>query len=275
MEYNRKKSTNHKWTDEERAIVGRNYTGSNASAQTIADYLGVTRCAVKGQAQKLGIMQQKSPPWTKKELRRLEQLIHRKSIGQIARELHRSKNAVKVKATRLKLRLRLRDGWYNKKDACEICGVDHKKIQQWIDTGHLKATWHYDRAPSKAGMSSWHIEERDLREFIINYSGEMLGRNVDIQQIVWLLTTEQLPPKYIKKGGEQVTTGYPAEFVAQNEIKVKAWRTDQHTDAKQLRDSAARELRKESWTVECYKHDYTDLGRFVLYGFDAFRKRTC
>lgn len=178
----------HRWTDEERAIVCRDYKGTNASAQTIANELGVTLFAVKGQCAKLGIQQQKSPPWTPEELERLEELVHRYSVTEVAKKLHRSPNAVKIKATRLKLKLRLRDDWYTKKDVTEICGVDHKKAQRWIDQGVLKASWHNGHRPAKAGMAMWHIEARDLRQFIINYSGELLARNVDIQQIVWLLT---------------------------------------------------------------------------------------
>jgi hypothetical protein len=95
---------------------------------------------------------------------------------------------VKVKAVRLKLNLRVRDGWYTKADVCEIVGEDHKKVQRWIDRGFLKATWHFDRKPSKSGLSSWHIAEADLKDFLILYSHELMGRNVDIQQIVWILT---------------------------------------------------------------------------------------
>lgn len=190
----KRKPTNHKWTEAEKEIVRRDYKGTNASAQKIADQLGVTFCAVKGQAQKLGVMRRKSPPWKAKEIKILKELVHHKSVGQIAKILHRSPNAVKVKAVRLKLNLRARDGWYTKAEVCEICGEDHNKVQKWIDCGALKATWHFDTEPSKQGMSCWHIEEKDLREFIILYSGELLGRNVDIQQIVWILTgVEHLP----------------------------------------------------------------------------------
>ena len=178
----------HIWTEEERDIVRRDYNGTNRSAGRIADGLGVTLYAVKGQAAKMGILQQKSPPWSDKDLEQLSELIHTYSITHIAKKLHRSANAVKIKATRLKLGLRFRDGWFTKMEVCEILGVDHKKVQVWIDSGALIATWHNGRKPSQKGMSMWHIETKALRDFIINYSGELLGRNVDIQQIVWLLT---------------------------------------------------------------------------------------
>jgi len=177
----------HCWTDEEREIVLRDYEGTNASAQRIADRLGVTKWAVKGQAAKLGVLQQKSPPWTPREVEYLQELIHQYPIPQIAKKLHRSQNAVKVKATRLKLGLRARSDWYTKREVCEILGVGHKKVQLWIDSGALDATWHNGRKPQKGGMNTWHITTEALRHFIIRYSGELLGRNVDIQQIVWIV----------------------------------------------------------------------------------------
>ena len=136
----------------------------------------------------MGLAMQKSPNWTQKELKILRENVHRKSIGQIAKMLHRSNNAVKVKATRLKLRLRKRAGWYTKSEVMEICGVDHKKVQEWIDSGALKASWHFDTKPCAAGMACWHIEEEDLRNFLLNYCGELLGRNVDLQQVVWIVS---------------------------------------------------------------------------------------
>lgn len=175
----------HRWIDDELELVRRDYKGTNKSAEEIALNLGVTKWAVKGQVEKLGIAQQKSPPWVEGEIERLQSLIHRYSVTAIAKKLHRSPNAVKIKATRLKLGLRARDDWYTKSDVCEILGVDHKKVQAWIDDGALMASWHNDKRPQKNGMR--HIEAEALRKFIIKHSGELLGRNVDIQQIVWII----------------------------------------------------------------------------------------
>ena len=179
---------NHKWNDEEREIVRRDYLGTNKNALEIATRLGVTQHAVKGQASSMGILMQKSPPWTERELDILQDLIHTKTVTQIARKLHRSTNAVKIKATRLKLGLRSRTDWYTKREVCEILGVGHKKVQRWIDDESLIATWHNGRRPCQKGMSMWHITTDALKSFIITHSGELLGRNVDIQQIVWILS---------------------------------------------------------------------------------------
>ena len=194
MSYERKRAANHKWTDEERAIVRRDYKGTNASAREIANQLDVTTWGVKGQAANMGILHPKSPNWTTEEYRVLRENIHRKSIGQIAEMLHRSNNAVKVKSVRLKLTLRKRDGWYTKLGVMEICGVDHKKVQEWIDSGTLKASWHFGTKPGQRGLAYWHIEEEDLRNFLLAHCEELLGRNVDLQQVVWIVS--HLPKKW-------------------------------------------------------------------------------
>ncbi len=193
------KGHKHYWTDEERDIVRRDYRGTNDSARQIAAKLTyqigqrITIWAVKGQASKMGILVPKSPDWTTLELTRLGNLIHERSVTEIAKILHRSPNAVKIKATRLKLCLRARDNWFTKCEVCEILGVDHKKVQSWIDRGALKARWHTDQKPQQNGMAMWHIMVSDLADFVLCHCEELTGRNVDLQQIVWLFAQPNLP----------------------------------------------------------------------------------
>lgn len=177
----------HKWTEEEKEIVRRDYRGTNQSTQRIAGNLGVTFFAVKGQAANMGIMRDKSPDWTENEIRILTDMINEVPPLTIARRLNRSVNAVVVKSKRLGLKRRYRNGWYVKAEVTEICGVGHKKVQRWIDKGWLKASWHTGNKPQKAGMSVWHISEADFRDFIINHHSELQGRNVDLFQIINLL----------------------------------------------------------------------------------------
>lgn len=186
----------HRYTEEERDFIRTNYNGTYLSAQFIAERLGVTPFGVKGQVQRMGLAMQKSRPWTDKELKELGELVHRYSIHEIAKKLRRSLNAVKIKATRLGMKLRIHYGWFTKKDCCEILGVDHHKAQEWIDNGLLKATWHSGRKPQARGMAMWHVEINELRRFIIENAEILQGRNVDIQQIVGILAAvepESLP----------------------------------------------------------------------------------
>jgi len=184
----------HKWIDTERDIVRREYNGTDARTRQIAAKLSyitgdkITFFAVKGQAAKMGIMQDKSPDWTEKELEILSEMITMYAPITIAKRLKRSLNAVVVKSNRLKLSRRSRDGWFTKREVCEIMGVDHKKIQAYIDRGDLKASYHTEVKPEKNGGACWHIKQADLIDFIKDRSVDFVGRNVDLQMIVWLLT---------------------------------------------------------------------------------------
>jgi len=180
----------HYWTEEERDIIRREYDGHNNTSDRIASKLGVTFYAVKGQAAKMGIMQDKSPDWSDKEVEILTEMITRYAPLKIARRLHRSVNSVVVKSKRLRLSRRVRDGWFTKKEVCEMLGVDHKKIQGYIDRGELKASWHNLTKPQKNGMAMWHIEVDDLKIFIKKNAGDFQGRNVDLLMIVWLLNSD-------------------------------------------------------------------------------------
>ena len=183
----------HKWTDDEREIVRREYKGTSQSARLIAARIAyltrehITQFAVKGQVQRLGIARDKSPVWTDAEVEVLREMINQYFPITIARKLGRSVNAVVVKSKRLGLSRRVRDGWFVKREVGEICGVDHRKVQSWIDSGELKAGWHTEVKPQKDGSATWHILEADLRVFLLSHCGELQGRNVDLFQIVSII----------------------------------------------------------------------------------------
>jgi hypothetical protein len=197
MEYSGQRTQiKHKWTEDERMVVRQEYRGTLRSAAEIARRLGVTLYGVKGQAAKMGLCKDKSPRWTEEEIERLGELIHRYPVAVVAKKLHRSINAVVVKSTREKMQRGCRDGWYSKMDVCRILATDHHKVQKWIDAGILRARWREpDKKPGAPGMAMWYIEEADLARFIRIYPQELVGRNIDIIQIVAILTDPFVVPK--------------------------------------------------------------------------------
>jgi len=182
------KAHKHRWTDDEMEIVRQKYQGTNASAEAIARELGVTKYAVKGIVQRLGITRVKSPPWTADEDERLIELLSKHPAGEVAKRMGRSTNAVVVRSKRLGYSRRSRDGWYTKKDMCCMLGVNHRWLQRYIDRGELKASWHYGTKPGQKGFAAWHIEQREVRKFIIRHCYDLVGRNVDLPDIVYVLT---------------------------------------------------------------------------------------
>jgi len=178
----------HKWTDEERVIVRRDYKGTHSSANEIGRRLGVTQYAVAGQVNRLGIATRSDRhPWDPKQDDQLRKLIPCYAPQTVAKKMHRSINSVVVRSKRLGLSRRSRNGWFTKSEACSILGVDHHWLQRRIDSGQLKATYHNGRRPSNIGLAMWHIEQQDLKTFIRRYPQDLNGRNVDIIAIVEIL----------------------------------------------------------------------------------------
>jgi len=184
----------HNWTDEERGIIRREYSHTRTSAILLAEKIShlsstkVTEFAVKGQISMMGIAKRSDRhPWSQKQKDTLERLMPRYSPRTVARMMHRSVNSVVVMSKRLGISRRHRDGWFTKREVCEILGVGHKWVQRRIDSGALRATPHYETIPQKLGGSAWHIEETDLRDFIRRYPEALTARNVDLIMIVDIL----------------------------------------------------------------------------------------
>ena len=178
----------HRWTEDEKLIVRRDYAHTRKSAIEIAERMGVTEFAVKGQVSIMGLGNHDNRhPWTPKEDAKLRRLLRRWGPRTVAKKMHRSLNSVVLRSKRLNISRRQRDGWFTKTEVCEILGVDHKWVQARIDSGALKAYYHYGTKPSKHGMSAWHIEEAALKDFIRRYPQELIARNLDIIMVVDIL----------------------------------------------------------------------------------------
>jgi len=179
---------NHVWQEWELEIVRRDYTHTHASAREIGAKLGVSEYSVGGQISKMGLGKRSDRrPWLPGEDLRLRELIPRYCPSRVAKIMHRSINSVVLKSKRLGLSRRYRDGWFTKKEVCEIVGMDHKWVQRRIDCGAIKATYHHGHRPKQNGAGAWHIEEEDLVAFIRKYPQELNGRNVDLITMVDIL----------------------------------------------------------------------------------------
>ena len=184
-----RRTIKHKWTEEEDAIVRQQYRGSHQSCQDIADYLNyagaqppISQFAVQGRVTNLGIGQRENRRWTEREMNQLREWTGRYPSAMIAEKLKRGKVSVTVKMQKMGLLRRARTGWYTKKDVAEMLGVDHKKVQRWMDDGYLKAV-PYQEMPQKSGGGQWYIREEDVRAFLLRYPQELVGRNLDLCQV--------------------------------------------------------------------------------------------
>lgn len=66
---------------------------------------------------------------------------------------------------------------------------------------------------------------------------------------------------------------YPKEYVEKYELISKQWDDSTFPNAKQLRDTEARQLRKEGWEVETKKLNFVDLARCYVYTLKARKLR--
>jgi len=179
---------NHNWTEEERQIIRRDYRHTFASKQELATRLGVSPFGVAGQVAYMGIARRDDRrPWSPEEKERVVDLIQRYCPRRVARLMHRSLNSVVVKSKRLGASRRIRNGWFTKAEVCQILGMGHKWVQRRIDSGVLVASHHSEHRPSQNGGSTWHIEEKAIKDFLRRYPEELNGRNVDLPMIVDIL----------------------------------------------------------------------------------------
>ena len=175
----------HNWTPEEDDIIRRDYRHTIASKKEIAYKLGVSWPAVNGRIQLMGIAKRTDRmKWSEDQDDKLIELMGIYSPYTVARKMHRSVNSVCVRFSRLHGSRLARNGWFTKRELCELLGMEHRWVQARIDSGAIKATYHYGSRPGQKGMSAWHIEEKDLRAYLIKHSIELNGRNVDLPLII-------------------------------------------------------------------------------------------
>ena len=182
--------TRKPWTDAEDDLLRRSYDGTWPSIERVALAIDRTFTAVKNHAATLGLVKyKKMPDWTPEEDAQLAEWLGQHSTAWITQHMPgRTKVAVQVRARRLRLSRRARDGWYTKREACELLGVDHKWVQSAIDRGELKARPHIEGStPGPTGYAPWHIDGPDLRRFVLGRLGDLTGRNVDLVALVELL----------------------------------------------------------------------------------------
>jgi hypothetical protein len=193
----------HRWTPEELDLIRVEYKGTLKSAEIIAKRISaltgdtISSQAVKKQAVNNGLTTRRCKIWDDKELEYFIKLIGKYSMKDMLRKMKaagykRTMKSLDAKLSELNMKADDRDGWYTKVEVCEILGVGRETVQKWIDSKSLKATYHHGVEPTKdCGRAYWHIEESDLRDFIIKHSMDLTGRNVDLFQIVTILMSDR------------------------------------------------------------------------------------
>jgi hypothetical protein len=181
------RSKSHKYTDEERELIRCAYDGTRESKEYLMSKIGVSYHSIKHQICKLGVAKCTfTRSWSDKDKELLAKLSGQCEPAVIAKRLGRSVPAVRLQMNRLGLSSKAKDGWYNMAEVAWILGKPRVWVRKQIRNGTLRATSHYEKGiPGHGG--AWHIEERDLKDFIRTYPYELTGRNTDIIAIVDIL----------------------------------------------------------------------------------------
>ena len=105
----------------------------------MARALNRTEPSVKNLAGILGMRREKEPPWMEEDVRFLRENWGRLTIHQLAKRLNRTAIAVLNKSKKLKLGPIHDQSCFDKREICKLLGVDHYKIDRWIEDGLLRA----------------------------------------------------------------------------------------------------------------------------------------
>jgi hypothetical protein len=125
------------WTDEELTFLRENW-GKLPRAE-LARRLNRSIPSINDKAGTLGLRRKKELRWTPEDITFLRENWGKLSICQLAKKLNRTKHGILVKSKRLKLGPVQDRSCFNKREICGLLGVDHRKVDRWIQAGLLKA----------------------------------------------------------------------------------------------------------------------------------------
>jgi hypothetical protein len=177
-----KGGVSQKWVldDRGRRLIMDLYDGTSERIDELQRYFpGVPRYVIRKWGRSLGLARQKEPPWTDEEIQYLEKYLHRISLGDIAKQLGRTKIAVQLKAKRIGLNKCYQEG-YTLRALCLGLGVtNHHRVQHWIDKGWLKGTRRQTERTESQGGDVWLFTDQAIREFVRRHPEEIDLRRVD------------------------------------------------------------------------------------------------
>jgi hypothetical protein len=146
--------------------------------------------AVSRRALQLGVRAShiKEPVWSDAELHILElnAMLSPEVIQRKLRAQGYTRSVAAVNLKRKRLHLRQQQVPCSAHAVAECFGIDRHAVLRWIEKGLLKAS----KKGTKRENDEWHIEDRHIRQFIVENVGIIDIRKVDKVWFVELLTGE-------------------------------------------------------------------------------------
>jgi len=156
----------------------------------LAKKIGMPHWALKKRARELGLARTKELPWSEPELAILSRYAWM-SDERIRLKLKAAGYARTATGIHLKLkRMRFKhDGsFYSANSLAQALGIDSHAVTRWIKSGHLKAKLRGTaRGPLQNG-DTYVIQEKNIRQFILQHPTEIDLRKVDQLWFLDLIT---------------------------------------------------------------------------------------
>lgn len=173
------------------------YDGSTLAINKILCFLNregfkCPRWYVRRIAAENGLAKCKKVKWNSKEEEWLAEnfpkkgfMALRNGLKKINGGIGRSRTAILLKAKRIHIS-KHSDG-FTMRMMEDLLGVDHKKIQQWISLGMLKAKRKGTERTAVQGGDMWHFDSSKIREFIISNPDQIDIRKVEQENFIYLV----------------------------------------------------------------------------------------
>ena len=161
-----------------------------SSIHLLAKRLGMPHWALKKHARELGLTRTKELPWSEPELAILSRCAWM-SDERIRLKLKAAGFARTVTGIHLKLkRMRFKhDGsFYSANSLAQALGIDRHALTRWIKSGHLKAQLRGTARSLPQNGDTYVIQEKAVRQFILQYPTEIDLRKVDQLWFLDLIT---------------------------------------------------------------------------------------
>jgi hypothetical protein len=162
-----------------RRLIEALYDGTSQQIDAIQKKLpGIPRWKIRKWASQMGLTNQKERLWSEEDVQYLGKYLHKIRLGDIAKNLGRTKASVQLKAKRLGLNKCHQEG-YTMRGLCQGLGCDHHKIERWLRDGWITGIRRQTERTDKQGGDVWYFTDEAIRRMIRNHPEEIDLRRVD------------------------------------------------------------------------------------------------
>lgn len=162
----------------EKQYIADNYKGTLKSAEEIAKHLNRTFTGIRSWTSRNGysVPRELKIKWTPERndaLREACELYTAEQIHELPEFSNFTINAIHIQIHLLGLSAHTRSGWYTVNDIADLFNVSQAWVSIRVNEGKIKYRRHSENG------RVWHIDEHDLREFILNYPAELSNKRLD------------------------------------------------------------------------------------------------